>query len=135
MFSTNRYFLSVFLFASMTLALASCKKYTPKTVNNRTVQFELFTDQEFKGLRNEISFTLFIEHQGSAPIWDTVLPPMTLEDIPFLPKKLVILKTISGDNSILKAGFRYHLLEVGNSASIDTISPNTAFKIIAFNFH
>lgn len=127
------------LFVSIILTVISCKKQAKDQVPPgpeiiRKFQFELFTDQDFSDNSDSISFTLFIQHPGDQPLWDTVLSPMKIKEIPKLPNKLVIQKMVTGDNSLLKAGFRYSIKDIGSSSWLDSSSAGTNFKIVAFNF-
>jgi len=135
--NTKKNTVPALLFVVTILVTGSCKKgYEPQLPPvTRQIQFELFTSHDFSKENDSISFTVFIAHQGNQPVWDSALAPMTLKDIPHLPQKWVVQKTLTGDTAVLKAGFRYEIKNVGHAGISDTLSAATHFKIISFDFN
>jgi hypothetical protein len=133
--------LSALVAAVISMVFAtSCNKETDaneyqnqNTEVARKVRFQLYTDQNFSDDSHTISFRLFIQNSNSAVLWDSLLPPMAIKDIPGAANKLVTEKTISADaSSLLKVGFRYSIQGIGESWFIDTCGTN--FKLVDFNF-
>jgi len=132
------------LFIATILMGTACKKPTightsDKTLDipepPRVVQFSLYTDKDFSNDNKNITFTLFIQNPANQMLWDSVLMPMKIKDIPNLAHKLVVEKTVPGnDGSLLKVGFRYTIENVGISWYFDSSSAGENFKIINFNF-
>ena len=123
---------------SVILIGTSCKKQTDVPGNTgvlRKVQFSLYTDKDFSGNNGIITFKLSIQNSSSQVLWDSVLAPMQIKDIPGLAHKLVVEKQVPGnDNSLLKAGFFYTIENVGNSWHLDAFNAGETFKIVDFNF-
>jgi len=132
------------LFIAIIMMGTACKKPTTghtagKTPDTpgvpRKIQFSLYTDRDFSSDNKNITFTLFIQNPASQVLWDSVLTPMKIKEIPDLAHKLVIEKTVPGnDGSLLKVGFRYAIENVGISWYFDSSSAGEKFKIVDFNF-
>lgn len=128
------------LFVSMMVIVTSCKKYnsgyTPGgTKFPRRVQFVLYSDKDLSNDNNTITFTLSIERSINDILWDSVLPPMQIKDIPKLAEALNVEKYVPGnDQSLVKVGFHYTIDNVGNSSHMDPFEPGETFKIESFNF-
>ena len=109
----------LFLITAMLIA-PSCTK--PKydmpvnTLTDRKIRFQLYTDQDLSNNNGNIYFTLFIEKPINIGLWDSMLPPMKLKDIPGNTHKLVIEKAVPGNlHGLLRVGIRYTIADVGNS--------------------
>lgn len=101
----------------------------------RKVQFSLYTDKDLSGNNDVITFKVSIQKLSSQVLWDSVLAPMKIKDIPGLTRKLVIEKIVPGnDASLLKVGFFYAIENVGNSQYIEVFNSNEIFKSVDFNF-
>jgi hypothetical protein len=129
----------ILLFAS---ALAfSCNKYqifpdsnNPGTHTTRKVRFELFTNENFAGNKDNIQFTL---HIGTAPrpVFDSSLATMKIEDIPDSAHRIIIEKSIPGnDTSTLEVGFLYTIENVGNSWYLEPFQVSESFKVVKYAF-
>ena len=60
---------------------------------------------------------------------------MQIKDIPGAAHKLVIEKTVPGNNNAdLAAGFRYEIENVGQSGYTDTSRAGNMFKVIDYAF-
>ena len=135
-------FLSIvsILCVSTILIVTSCKKLTTYPVHNnpgvlRKVQFFLYTDKDFSTDNGIITFTLSIQNSTGQVLWDSVLAPMKIKDIPNLEHKLVAEKIVPGnDPALLKVGFLYSIENVGNSWHLDSFNVGETFKIVDFNF-
>jgi len=117
----------------------SCTKQTaetnPANTIPRKVQFVLYTDKDFADSNSIITFKLSIQKTGDQVLWDSVLPPMKIKDIPGPANKWVIEKWVPGnDPSLLKIGFYYTIENVGNSWYIDSFKTGDTFKSLEFNF-
>jgi hypothetical protein len=102
----------------------------------RTIQFSLFTNEDFSAYRDSITFNLYIRRIGERnKIWDTVFKTITINEVPAFANRIIVEKNIPGsDTSLLTAGFNYYIKNVGISWFTDTCSKNTLFKKIEFNF-
>ena len=101
----------------------------------RLVQFDLYTDKDFSHVNNIITFKISIQKATDEVLWDSVLAPMQIKDIPQLAQKLVVEKYVPGnDPSLLKVGFYYSIENVGYSWHLDSFEPGEIFKIVNFNF-
>src|SRR5664279_266063 len=121
------------------LAGISCKKQTteqpPVNTVPRKVQFVLYTDKDFSGNNGMITFELSIQKLTNQVLWDSVLPPMKIKDIPGPANKWIIEKWVPGNEpSLLKTGFYYAIEGVGSSWFIDSFKVRETIKIIDFNF-
>jgi hypothetical protein len=118
------------------ILIAACKKeikHNPPVL--RTGTFLLYTDQNFSHESNNISFTAFIESPVNKIIWDTILPPMRISDIPDKAHQIKFEKTVlAGSRSLMKVGYRYAIENVGLSWYIDSSGPGQTSKVVDFNF-
>lgn len=101
----------------------------------RKVQFVLYTDKDFSNNNQLITFKLSIEKLPNHVLWDSVLAPMKIKDIPGPTNKWVFEKLVPGnDPSLLKTGFYYSIENVGSSWFIDSFKVGETIKILDFNF-
>ena len=101
----------------------------------RKVQFALYTDKDFSNDNHNITFTLSIQKPPGQTLWDSVLAPMKIKEIPNFEQKLVVEKLVPGnDTSTLKVGFSYSIESVGNSWYSELFNAGETFKIVDFNF-
>jgi len=118
------------------LVVVSCRKYSSGNMSypaaQRTIRFQLYTNQDFSDNSSVINFSIFIR-DANRTLFDSSLASMRIKDIPDALNKLVIEKTVN-DNSDLAAGFRYEIHDVGTSSYIDTSKAGNPFKIIDFSF-
>jgi hypothetical protein len=128
------------LIVSIIMIGTSCKKntsgYMPvDPIVPRLVQFDLYTDKDFSNVNNIITFKISIQKATGEVLWDSVLAPMQIKDIPQLAQKLVVEKYVPGnDPSLLKVGFYYSIENVGYSWHLDSFEPGEIFKMVNFNF-
>lgn len=131
---------STILFVLAIVIGTSCKKNLPDQLSvytkvPRKVQFILYTDKDFSGENNIITFKLSIRKSTNEILWDSVLAPMQIKDIPSLAEKLVVEKYVPGnDPSRLKVGFYYSIENVGISWNLHSFEPGETFKTVDFNF-
>lgn len=131
---------STILFVLAIVIGASCKKNLPDhfpvyTSTPRKVQFILYTDKDFSHENNIITFRLSIQKSTNQILWDSVLAPMQIKDIPSLAQKLVVEKYVPGnDPSLLKVGFYYSIEGVGISWNLHPFESGETFKTVDFNF-
>jgi hypothetical protein len=120
------------------LSGTSCSKQSSTAPENRIprkVQFILYTDKDFSNNNGIITFELSIQKLPNHVLWDSVLPPMKIKDIPGPANKWVIEKWVPGnDPSLLKTGFYYSIENVGNSWFIDSFKVGDTVKTIEYNF-
>jgi hypothetical protein len=128
------------LIISIVMIGTSCKKYDstymPVDPNvPRLVQFMLFSNNELSNDNNTITFTLAIKKPNGDVLWDSVLAPIKIKDIPGLDHPLFVEKYVPGnDPSLLKVGFFYTIDNVGNSSFTASFDPGETLKKIGFNF-
>ena len=118
----------------------SCKKYTsdymPGTpIVPRLVQFVLFSNNELSNDNSSVTFTLAIRKPSGEVLWDSILAPMKIKDVPTLDDPLFVEKHVPGnDPSLLKVGFFYTIENVGNSSFTVPFEPGEILKKVGFNF-
>ncbi len=124
----------------MALVISSCKKtamteaLTGPAVS-RTIQFSLYTSQNFSIYNDSISFLLRIRNAKGQVLWDSTLPKMRIKDIPKFENRILVEKAVpDADSSVLKVGFVYTVDNVGISWYQDTCHKSTAFKVMSFDF-
>ena len=100
----------------------------------RKVRFGLYSDSSIPGDNTRVSFTTAIRNKDKI-LWDSVLAPIQIKDIPDQAHMLIIEKALlTTDTSLLKAGFYYTIDNVGNSWYVDSFAVSEGVKIINFNF-
>ena len=118
----------------------SCKKYPSDYIPNnptapRLVQFVLFTNSELSNDNSTVTFTLAIKKPNGDVLWDSVMAPIKLKDIPSLNHPVFVEKNVPGnDPSLLKVGFFYTIENVGNSSFTVPFEPGETLKKVGFNF-
>ena len=129
------------LFVWLVMIGASCKKYTSEYIPidptaPRLVQFVLFTNSELSNDNSTVTFTLAIKKPTGEALWDSVMAPIKLKDIPSLDHPVFVEKYVPGnDPSLLKVGFLYTIDNVGNSSFTVPFEPGETLKKIGFDFH
>lgn len=130
---------SILCFSAILIG-TSCEKQTIVQLPNnhgafRKVRFSLFSDNNFSGNNGNITFTLSIRKLTNHILWDTMLSPMKIKDIPDFAHGLVVEKLVPGnDSSLLNVGFLYSIENVGNSWFWDISNAGENFKAVDFNF-
>ncbi|GAA4095040.1 hypothetical protein [Mucilaginibacter panaciglaebae] len=121
---------------AIVVAMLSCKKGQMPAVSphSLTVKFRLYTDKDLSDDSNNIIFSIFIRKKNTT-LFDSTLATIKIKDIPDAANAWVYEKKIHNNNSILIAGFRYVIENVGNSSHSDTISANEESKLIDYPFH
>ena len=130
----------MYIYVSAALFLAmitlSCRKdYSTSGTTypqNRTIRFQLYTNQDFSTNTSAINFSIFIKN-GSKTLFDSSFASMQIKDIPDNAHKIIVEKTVA-DNSDLAAGFRYEIQNVGISWHIDTSKAGNGLKVIDYAF-
>ena len=128
------------LIVSVIMIGTSCKKYTSdhRGIDPRVpklVQFLLFTRSDLSNDNTGVTFTLSIKKPTGQVLWDSVLAPMKIKDIPDLDNPLFIEKYVPGnDPSLLKVGFLYTIENIGNSSFTIPFEPGETLKKVGFNF-
>ena len=129
------YLLTIFC-AFAILFIESCKEST--IINPavpRKIKFILYTDKDFSGDNDNITFRLSIQNTSNQTLWDSVLTTMKIKDIPDLAHKLVVEKAVPNNyNGVIKAGFYYTIENVGYSWHYDMSNAGEKYKEISFNF-
>lgn len=127
-------------FFLIVLAGAACKKQVAEKMCDgsdvfRKVRFSLYTESDFSNNNENITFTLSIRKSTGQVIWDSVLPPMKIKDIPNRNNKLIVEKIVPvNDCSFLKVGFIYAIENVGISWFWERSNPGQTLKEVDFNF-
>jgi hypothetical protein len=127
------------LIVSVIMIGTSCKKYapgyTPANSVPRLVQFVLFTNSDLSNTNTTVTFTLAIKKPTGEVLWDSVLAPIKLKDIPSLDHPVFVEKYVPGnDPSLLKVGFLYTIENVGNSSFTVPFERGETLKKVGFNF-
>jgi len=128
------------LIALIILIGTSCKKYesayTAIDPNApRLVQFLLFTRSELSNDNTMVTFTISIKKPTGEVLWDSVLAPMKIKEIPTLDHPVFVEKQVPGnDPSLLKVGFFYTIENVGNSSFTVPFERGEILKKVGFNF-
>jgi hypothetical protein len=122
--------------ACIVLFAESCKKNsTSNPTVPRKIKFILYTSKDFSSDNDNIIFRLSIQKLSNQTLWDSVLPPMKIKDIPDLAHKLVVEQTVPNNyDSSVKAGFYYTIENVGYSWHFDISNAGEKYKEILFNF-
>lgn len=131
--------LGLTLVVSVILIGTACKKHDNDIADcvssPKKIQFILYTDKDFSQQTGNISFVLSVRTSRNQVIWDTLLPPMQLNDIPTYRNRLVIEKIITSyDPPVVRAGYLYYIEDVGLSWYWDKVNPCETFKTVQFNF-
>ena len=133
------YFLMAAFTGIVTMGLiTSCKKEkhgpAPVLAATKTIKFVLYTNEDFSGNTDNITFSLHITNNSRTYGFDSVLATMKIKDIPHKANQLVFEKTAPLDTAVLTAGFFYTIENVGTSWHLDTIAANEKFKLIEYPF-
>jgi hypothetical protein len=119
----------------------SCKKQVMDTKTfdkgtvTRKVQYQLYTTSDFSDDNDSIFFKISIIKPQNQTLFDSLLAPMAIKDIPNRAHKLVIDKIVPGnDTSLLKVGFYYTIKNVGSSWHTEPFNADKTFKVVDFNF-
>ena len=123
------------------LAIGSCKKQNAQAAGNtgnrnysRKVRYELYTKEDFSNNLETIQFTLHMETIRKS-IFDSLLAPMKIADIPDSDHRIIIEKSVPGnDTSTLRVGFLYTIENVGMSWQLESFPALDTFKVVSFPF-
>jgi hypothetical protein len=122
--------------ALVVVAFAACRKDHPTPPNPpRTIQYQLYTDQDFSTDLHTITFRLTI-HGRNNVLFDSALAPMLIKDVPNKAHQLVFQKLVPPgfDKDTLVVGFVYDIQDVGESWLLDTCAPGQRLKIVDYDF-
>lgn len=128
----------IFVMACLAAALASCKKNNEKppqhVSSERTVKFVLYSSKDYSGNNSLAGFRLRIL-DGNTPLWDSVLAPMSLKNIPGAANPIVVLKTVPGNSKVkLSTGFDYTIENVGQSWYYEEFPAGDLLKTVTLDF-
>jgi hypothetical protein len=124
----------VYFSALMFLMLSSCKKDNQSNTSTRMVRYELFTNRDYSGETNIISFRVQIIN-AQKTLFDSILAPMKMEEIPDSAQKIIIEKAVPGNDPLtLKVGFYYSIQNVGISWHYESFLSQDRFKLVRFDF-
>jgi hypothetical protein len=120
---------------------SSCKKQIldngilDKRGDARKVQFQLYTTSDFSNENDSIFFKISIKKSPNQILFDSMLAPMKIKDIPNRAHEIIISEMVPGnDPSLLKVGFYYTIKNVGNSSYTEPFNAGETFKVVDFNF-
>lgn len=128
--------LHLIILGFFSLFLTSCEEVdnAPKLIETRKVKFILYTEKDFSAQTDNITFTAAIKMNNQV-LWDSVLPPMTIKDIPTKAKPITFEKMVpKNEASLLRVGFIYNVENVGISWYWDRFEEGQEFKTIEFKF-
>jgi len=111
----------------------SCKKdHSPAPP--RKVTFQLYAAKDLSGDHHNITFTLIIR-KGQTILFDSILPPMQVQQVPDAAHKIVAEKLVpNNDPADLAVGFLYEIENVGNSWHLEEFKPGETSKLVEFPF-
>lgn len=117
--------------------LGGCYKHNDYRLNAtppRKVKFVLYTDQDFAGEENNITFSLLIKTK-THHLLDSALSTIKIKDIPHIENKWEFEKQVMNDDgSQLDVGFVYSIENVGYSWHLDSLKPGEAYKEVTYIF-
>lgn len=125
--------------AGLLLLAGSCVKnndgnYCMPDAPARKVRYELFTDKDFTGNKEIITFHLDMQLPGRT-IFDSALAAMKVEDIPDSLHRIIIEKQVpDGVTDTLAVGFNYAINEVGASWYREQFPAGDTLKVVKFSF-
>lgn len=124
--------------AILAAVLPSCKKNTDKPPHNtpteRTVKYAIFTSKDYSNDNSVVTIKLRML-EGNTSVWDSVLAPIALKNLPSAANKLVIEKKVPGNNNAtLSTGFYYTLQNVGYSWYYEQFFAGEQLKTVSLNF-
>ncbi|HVS93130.1 MAG TPA: hypothetical protein VHE59_13900 [Mucilaginibacter sp.] len=132
------FFPTAFLFLGIIFLATSCKKEKPVkppvTMSTRTLRFILYTNQDFSGNNQHISFSLHVSNAQKTIAFDSTVFSAKVKDIPDKLHQLVFEKKIPGDGTVVAADFFYTIENVGMSWYLDSCAANEKFKVIEYPF-
>jgi hypothetical protein len=110
------------------------QKSNPPNSSTRLVRYELFTNEDFSGNQKIIHFRVQMMNAQKI-IYDSLLAPMKIEEIPDSTHKIVVVKTVPGnDVSDLKVGFAYEIETIGMSWYYENFLSQDSFKLVSYAF-
>lgn len=122
---------------SILIATGSCKKeYTPPETP-RTVRYKLYTEENFAGNDRMITFELWMRRRnGTTPLYDSLLAPMKISEIPDKAHAIVVDKVVPpGNNDVdIQLEFVYTIQNVGMSWYIDSLKIGEPSHTIEYSF-
>src|ERR1700744_3136755 len=136
-----KYFLltALLVFAAICLT-TSCKKENPVnakqpvTASSRTLKFILYTNKDFSGNDQNITFSLHISNAQKTIAFDSTVFSAKVKDIPDKAHQLVFEKKIPDDGTTVAADFFYTIENVGMSWYLDSCASNEKMKVIEYPF-
>ena len=130
-------FVAIIFLLSIGFNIAACDKGTTTPgvkLIEHTIQFVLYTNEDFSDDEHTISFSVFTR-EGNKVLLDSPIATMKVKEIPSATDKIIIEKKILTHSSAnLVAGFVYEIKNVGVSWYLDTISATHANKTVEFAF-
>ncbi len=118
--------------------ILGCKKHnaTPPPPPTRTIQYQLYTTQDFSTVKDSITFQLSMR-DGATVIFDSTLAPMRISEIPDNAHQILFKKPVPAghEKSDLVVGFLYEIKDIGSSWFLDSSKAGSTIKIIDYNFH
>lgn len=128
-------FIKTILFLTALSFMSCTKEDAPSpTTAPRKIRFVLYTEEDFSGDNDNITFSLVIRNSVKT-LFDSSLSVMKVKDIPNAANKLIFEKQVPNDDgSVLTAGFYYTIENVGLSWYLDTCSAGQSLKVINYSF-
>jgi len=124
--------------ASLMAGLWSCKKHTEKPPHNippvRTVKYVVYTSRDYSNNNSLVTIKLRML-AGNTFLWDSVLAPMQLKNIPGPDNKLIVEKKVPGNNNTeLSTGFYFSIENVGDSWYYEKFNAGESWKTVSLDF-
>jgi hypothetical protein len=130
----HTYLCYVFALIAMAAMVPACKKDHQAPVQ-RTIRYQLYTAKDFSNEHDTITFTL-VMRAGNNTLFDSVLAPMRVSEIPDKTHQLVFGKLVppGHEQTDLVVGFLYTIKDVGMSWYLDSCKAGQTLKIVDYNF-
>lgn len=134
----KKYILIAFALVLTMPLMNSCTKDSapPQPAKARTIHYQLFTSGSFTTDFNMVTFTLHIKSADNSIVWDSVMAPMRINEIPNEANKIEVFKKVPNDDgkTPLSVGFLYTIQNVGMSWFLDSCGPADTLKVVRFDF-
>jgi len=108
----------------------------PPPPSTRTIEYRLYTEQDFSNVSDSIIFNLYMRSSDGHKLLDSALAPMLVKEIPNKAHQLVFRKEVPAghEKDDLVVGFTYYLVNIGYSWYLDTCKAGQPLKIMEYSF-
>src|SRR6476469_8704932 len=127
----------LFILGCLSLLFTTCEKVENQSnlTATRKVKFVLYTEKDFSAENGMITFTAAIKKADNQILWDSILPPMKIKDIPTKANSINFEKLVpQNEASVLRVGYTYSIENVGMSWYWDRFEEGQDYKTVEFSF-